>query len=759
MKIKGQIVKFKNEINKMAELVNYNFFLRTENGEAFTCCGKAQPVLFQGEYIVLEGENVVAKSGARYFKFTNVRQDMDTDISKTQALKRICGDMTYKKLYASIMSKCSRHFKDQAEKTSHINQRILQILDDNDTLAFRKYEVSEVASNRALKKYNDEFLYFKFCQEFNRKYNFDMKECHKVFNNKKFQKNRDVNIARIQENPYELLLLSDIPFEIIDEAYKNDKNEEHHFDDAKRIVGGILAAEKLEFNRGNNYTEKEDLLVKANSVLISSASFDYRPIDKADILSAYRTLVNHDVLKEDGNDVYLKEIFDYESFIRQFVLAMRDNCNDYDYTNEITGYELKMGYKLGRDQKLAVQNCMSHQLSIMTGGAGTGKTSTVCCVIRLLLDQGFDPTDFALAAPTGKAAQRMMESIRKNLGIELPATTIHVLLEPDPKSFGGSEEDECFIHNQENKLGQKIIIIDETSMVDYRIAYHLCSAISPDTKVIFLGDCEQLPPVKNGFFLRDLIESKVAHVELKETFRQAGDSSILKIAIAVRNEKLTWYDLQRANDFNFIDLRGDESRFDYNLGIIVRAFKAGVIKSSINDTIVLSPITTRKKDRRTFNTKTINLAIQKEILPDVPGEISFEKNDEIFKVGSKIIITKNNNAKGIVNGDMGFITEIDLETQQVTIELTAQDDREVILESDELKHIQLAYCVTVHKSQGSEWKNVIYCCFAETCMNKKNLVYTAVTRAKKSLLVVGDRKTFLNSIYNKPELHRSKILN
>jgi len=755
--IRGKIKKIFRG-NEMELCSNVFFSLEDENKKLIKCSGFA--TIYLGEHCIIEGE----MNAKEIFQFSSFMPDFENISSKEDILKKIFGkEANYNYIKSIIVEKSGKKFANELEQSIYAIRTIVKAFTDGNKKLFTSTgKIKTTLVDKYFTKWNKNFGFYTFYERMcSLKIQLDTKACYSIYANKAFQSNVDNNFARLEANPFELLCLSKVKFEAIDMSFcKNNGNP----NDPRRIYGAILSVIQDDFEAGNNYNTYDFFVEKAMAKL-KSPLYPSIEISKEDVANGFRKLHQNQIISVDKNkNIYLYENFKKEEFIRSYVLKNKNiTYPGHNYDKIIMDYEEEKHMKFGRDQKRGIVNCLNNKLSILTGGAGTGKTSTLSAILYFLIHNfGIEPKRIALAAPTGKAAQRMTATIRKNLGTdEMIASTIHVLLKPRLEYIG---DEDNFYYNENNKLeNYDLFVVDETSMLDHNIAYHYLAAIPSHARVIFMGDTEQLPPVKNGYFLRDLMESGVAQVDLKETFRQKGDSTILEIATGVRNCKLTTGVFDKKSDYLFVEFPKTMT-FQQKVSKIVDFYCASVKKTSteekpmnLDDTMILCPTKSLSKTRDTFNTKIINAEVQKRLLPDKEGEYKFQKNDEWFKVGSKVIITKNNYAINCINGDIGYIKEINQEEKQVTIQI--DDGRVVTLEADDLNHLQLAYAITVHKSQGSEWKNVIYCCFNDTQMNRKNLVYTAVTRPKKNLVIVGNKETLLNSPNNLEPHKNSKILN
>jgi len=551
---------------------------------------------------------------------------------------------------------------------------------------------------------------------------------------------------KIRNNPYLLCNLVRISFERADVIA-----QQLGFDlgDKRRYSSSLIQVVRNELNNGNVYTNQSVVIRKAMEML-SVPSKDFFP-DKEDVLDVLKILITRGVFSLVNEDLFFSEVNAERLEIKKFLLASLDALSTYDIDEAdikewIRAYEaektLQMGfpYVLGREQKLAVANSLTHRISIITGGPGTGKTTVADCVKWCVINKiGIRANKIACAAPTAKAAKRLNESTG------LPASTIHLLLKVSPESMSSRHKKTEFIFNENNKLNYDFILLDETSMIDFSLASSLMKAIKPTTRVVFLGDIDQLPPVGYGYTLRDLIDGGMPCVKLNEVHRQKGDSTIIPLSQMIKFDKMN--DIPKAKDFAFCTLKGTEQ--------IVSIFKRGLenlqsrkVESPLDQIVVLTP-----QNGEDYGTKNLNKLIQNVVLPETDQQVTH--NGIEYRVGSKVMQTSNDNELGVANGEIGYVTKIDFEEKTVTIDF---DGHEYEYDGDMLDNVQLGYAMTIHKSQGSEWKYVIEICSHTSRMNTRSLVYTGVTRTRERLIILGDLETFKNCPKNLGQTRRSYVI-
>lgn len=393
----------------------------------------------------------------------------------------------------------------------------------------------------------------------------------------------------------------------------------------------------------------------------------------------------------------------------------------------IAWVEKEVGITLAANQKKAVAASLESKLSIITGGPGVGKTTIVNSIIKILAKKEIR---ICLAAPTGRAAKRLGEST----GME--AKTIHRLLEFDPN-------ERRFKRDRDNHLECDLLVIDESSMVDVSLLYSLLKAIPGHSAVIFVGDVNQLPSVGPGQVLLDLIESKTINVvALNEIFRQAKTSKIITNSHKINKGEVPDLSNDLSSDFFFVEAKEPEDCVKKILSIVRERIPKRWGFNSIRDVQVLCPAT-----RGGVGTKSLNIELQKVL--NTNTEVKVEKFGVPFAVGDKVMQIRNNYDKEVYNGDIGLICQVNPEEKEV---LVNYDDKQVIYDFDELDEIVLSYACTIHKSQGSEYPVVVIPVMTQHYMMlQKNLIYTGVTRGKKIVILVGQRKALYMAVKGKQQ--------
>lgn len=424
--------------------------------------------------------------------------------------------------------------------------------------------------------------------------------------------------------------------------------------------------------------------------------------------------------------IFLTSYYVYEKNIAKILLGLAKSPVSWEKTDTATIIPLvekELNIKLAESQKLAIDKALCNRVMVITGGPGTGKTTLVNSLLKTLAAKKLN---IKLCAPTGRAAKRLSEST----GLE--ATTIHRLLEIDP-AYGG------FKRNEESPLLCDYLVIDETSMIDVPLFYSLLKALPLHSALLLVGDVDQLPSVGAGQVLKDIINSRVIPtVQLTEIFRQAATSNIITNAHRVNQGILPNMQVTREeSDFYFVEAEhGDDI-----INKIITMVKVRIPKkfnlNPVQDIQLLCPM-----QRGGVGARSLNIELQKVLNPNYSSGIL--KFGQIFAVSDKVMQTENNYDKETYNGDIGVIKTINEQDQEITINFY---DREVIYDYSDLDKITLAYATTIHKSQGSEYPSVIIPITMQSYMMlRRNLIYTAITRGKQLVIIIGQKKALAMAV-------------
>ncbi len=519
-------------------------------------------------------------------------------------------------------------------------------------------------------------------------------------------------IKIVKENPYRLAMdIYGIGFKSADQIALGMGIA---LDSPERVEAGVLHVLENCADEGHLFFPCELLVQQSQALLSAEESLVERAIEK---LSADRQLI----LERHGDEkaVYLSALFYSEEGAKaqlEALLKADRQAFEVDVEGALDWIETKQGIQLASQQKQAIRKALQCKVLVITGGPGTGKTTIVNSIIQIYLKK---EQRVLLTAPTGRAAKRLSETSGQT------AKTIHRLLEYDPQH-------QSFNRNLENPLEGDLLVVDEVSMVDAVLFYHLLKALPRESQLILVGDVDQLPSVGPGCVLRDVIRSGVIEVvELSEIFRQAQESLIIVNAHRInRGELPETKSLREEADFFFIEREEPEAVLKTLKELLARRIPDRFGVDPLRDVQVLTPM-----HRGLLGSKNLNLELQALLNPR--GE-SMVKGGKMFRVGDKVMQVRNNYSLETFNGDIGQVQRIDLEEQQLVVRI---EEREVVYEASDIDELILGYACSIHKSQGSEYPVVVILLHTQHyLMLQRNLLYTAVTRGRKLVVVVGNRK-------------------
>jgi exodeoxyribonuclease V alpha subunit len=557
----------------------------------------------------------------------------------------------------------------------------------------------------------------------------------------------------MQQNPYKLAEdIGGIGFKTADEiASRIGFSVDSDF----RIRSGILYMLQEGAQEGNTYLPKKILIKRTSSLL---------RVDEDLILSQLDYLaIERRIIIRDEDKVYSSQLFGEERACAQrlYDLNIHLDVDENSGTRKaqldrIRFIEKKKNIELDDLQREAILKSASNGILILTGGPGTGKTTTINTIISYFEEEGLD---IQLAAPTGRAAKRMTEAT----GYE--ARTIHRLLEIS----GGVPEDNAvkqtarFNRDQDNPLEADVIIIDEMSMVDIHLFHALLKAVIPGMHLIFVGDSSQLPSVGPGQILHDLIScGKFATVVLNHIFRQAKESDIVMNAHYINQGQMPGLS-NKSKDFFFLE-RNDYNIIYKHMIMLIRDKLPGYVDADPFDIQVLTPM-----KKGALGCETLNKILQQYLNPADPSKAEYMHGDRLLRVGDKVMQIHNNyqaeweiigkynipidGGTGIFNGDMGRIVSITTATSSLVVEF--DEKRRVTYSFSNLDELELAYAVTIHKSQGSEYPAIVIPLLGGPRMlTNRNLLYTAVTRARKCVMILGSKDAIREMVENEDQLSR-----
>lgn len=535
----------------------------------------------------------------------------------------------------------------------------------------------------------------------------------------------------LQENPYRLAVdMYGVGFLTADRIAAN-MGFPH--DSPLRLRAGILYVLNQFVAGGHVFVPIMELAAKSAEILGVSEDAAEQGVEQARLAEDITVEWYSD---EDGKDdcaVYLPAFYYAEVHSAENLRDLMSapfNGQYVDPNTAIPWVENELGIKLADKQKEALRVAVSSQVMIITGGPGTGKTTLIRAVLKIREARGYR---VMLAAPTGRAAKRMTEAT----GHE--AKTIHRMLE----YTGGGDGEGCFMRNEDNPLECDLLIVDESSMIDQILFHHLLKAIPKGSSVIFVGDVDQLPSVGSGNVLKDIIDSRVCPiVKLDEIFRQAGESSIVVNAHRVNAGLMPLLDEDYGSglkDFYFIRQDDTEKALEVIKQLVTDRIPKRFGFDPVHDIQVLTPM-----HRGLVGTITLNAELQKAL--NTSGGAKVQRMGRVFQEGDKVMQVKNDYDKDVYNGDMGTIFRIDGEENSLIVKMESGLVSYGFNELDELIH---AYAVSIHKSQGSEYPAVVIPIMTQHfVMLQRNLLYTAITRGKKLVIIVGSKKAMAIAVKN-----------
>ncbi len=723
-------VIFRNEDNGYTVMVLKGM----EEERELTCVGTF-PAITQGAAIEASGNYTTHPVYGKQFQIASYVEKMPED---ALAMERYLGSGAIKGIGAALAARIVRRFGDDTMRiVEEEPERLAEIKGISEKKAM---EIAEQMTEKADMRRAMIFL---------QKYGISLNLGAKIY-----QKYGQTVYGVLQENPYRLAEdISGVGFRIADEIASRIGI---HTDSDYRIRSGMLYTLLQASGEGHIYLPKKELFSRASGLLgVDSSYMEKHLMD----MVVDRKLILKET--EDGAVVYPTRYYYLELNSARMLCELNILCPEDEEMMEkrINRIEKETGTRLDEMQKQAVAAAASHGLFILTGGPGTGKTTTINAIIRYFEEEG---AELRLAAPTGRAAKRMTEAT----GYE--AQTIHRLLElngmPEEEQEGRAVH---FDRNSENPLEADVIIIDEMSMVDIALMHSLLLAVTAGTRLILVGDENQLPSVGPGNVLRDIIRSGCFPVvELKKIFRQASESDIVVNAHKInRGEQVTINNKSR--DFFFLKR--------YDADIIIRVVIA-LIQEKLPRYVDAKPyeiqvLTPMRKGL--LGVERLNQILQRYLNPPDEKKKEKEIGQRLFREGDKVMQVKNNyqleweilgrykipvdKGVGVFNGDTGIMTEINEFAETATVEF--EDGRQAEYSFKQLEELELAYAVTIHKSQGSEYPAVILPILSGPRMlMNRNLLYTAVTRARKCVTVVGSETTFAEMIRNEKQQQRYSSL-
>ena len=722
-------------VESLAGYVEHIIYRNADNGytvlnlvsgeDEITCVGIFSTIA-EGENIEAQGEYTEHPTYGQQFKVTSFEEKAPED---EEAIERYLGSGAIKGIGLAMAARIVRRFKgDTFRIIEEEPERLAEIKGISNRKAMEI--ASQVNEKRDLRQ----------AMIFLQQYGITMNLAVKVYQ----AYGQDV-YGIIRENPYRLADdIDGVGFRTADEiAARVGIRMDSDF----RVRSGILYTLLQASGEGHTYLPETELTPRASKLLnVTAEQVEKQYMD----LAIERKIILKQM--EDQTQIYAASFYYMEANTATMLkrLNVSYDVSDAEIEQRIRGIEKKSGMTLDEHQVTAVKEAVRNGLLVITGGPGTGKTTTINTIIRYFELEGLE---IFLAAPTGRAAKRMSETT----GFE--ARTVHRMLELN----GGAEGSGGFERDESNPLEADVIIVDEMSMVDISLMYSLLKAISVGTRLILVGDVNQLPSVGPGSVLRDIIQSHACNVVmLTKIFRQASTSDIIVNAHKINHGEEVILD-NKSMDFFFL------KRYDADviINVVLQLIKQKLPKfvdATPYDIQVLTPMR-----KGLLGVERLNGILQRYMNPPANDKVEKEYGSTVFREGDKVMQTKNNyqlaweirtkfgltvdKGLGIFNGDMGIIRQINDFAEQMIIEF--DEGRMVEYPYKLLDELELAYAITIHKSQGSEYPAVVIPLLGGPMMlMNRNLLYTAVTRARKCVTLVGNEVTFQQMIQNTSQQKR-----
>lgn len=729
MHIEGPIeeIIFRNEQN------GYTVFVLDFKTTPVVCVGKLVSANV-GENLALDGEYVNNSKYGYQFAFSSYEVVLPSTLAGIEkylssGLIKGVGPVTAKNIV--------NHFKEQTFDIIEMSPSSLA-------------EVRNISMKKAL-EIGEKFKELKKLQNsvmFLQKYNISTNMALKIYD---IYGSNTIEI--VKNNPYRLVEDVDgIGFMTADKIAKNigvPQNSEY------RVRAGILHTLNSTIDKtGNTYLPKAMLVNISQNLL----EMDYEENKELYENALSGLTLDKTVLInwQDGYEIVIpSKLYFYETSVAQKLALLNSSTKQTEYKidDEILHFEEKNKISFHDEQKNAIITAINSGVSVITGGPGTGKTTIIKCIIEILSQHN---QKFMLLAPTGRASKRMSDAT----GYE--AKTIHRALEV---AQGDMASISRFVHNENNPFKTNCVIVDEMSMVDVALMHHLCKALPRDCKLILVGDKDQLASVGAGNVLDDILTSGIIKVAmLTKIFRQNEDSLIITNAHLINEGKMPIIN-NSCKDFFFEEKTDTGSIKQSIVDMVTRRLPAftGLESSQIQ---VLAPL-----KAGVCGIDNLNRSLQATLNPPSIEKAELVVGENIFRVGDKVMQTANNynlvwkkmngfieeEGEGVFNGDIGFIEQIDYQTGEVIVEF--EDGRACLYPRTEISQLSLAYAITIHKSQGSEFDIVIIPAISgPNIILTRNLIYTAVTRAKKMVVLVGEQKNLKRMVSNTYTVKRLTLL-
>jgi len=540
----------------------------------------------------------------------------------------------------------------------------------------------------------------------------------------------DQSLQIVKTDPFQLCKIKGFGFMTVDSIARKTKVSLKH---PMRYAGAINYVLDEARVSGHLFLSVDETVGRCYDLLNSDCEAEV--VSEEEIRQAISNERLESRIYVEGTRVYLsyERMCEVKAAKRIVSMILQEDFDEiFDLDEKIDQAEQTLKQKLAPSQRNAVKVCLSHPISIMTGGPGSGKTTT----LRFILDiykKEYPSNEILLAAPTGRASRRMAEQT----GIS--ASTLHSAL--------GLITDEESPLNDTELLPADLIVVDEFSMVDMRLAYILLERIKPGAQLLIVGDADQLPSVGAGNVLREMIRSeKVPTAVLDTIFRQASNSRIIINAHAINHNDTH---LQYGDDFQMLEVQNAEDAAQ----LVVKNYLQEVSQYGLENVQILSPF----RKRGAVASNALNETIRDLVNPASKRKMELKCGSRVFRVGDRIMQTANRN--GVSNGDVGLITGMEKADDEVFVDIRLLDGRELRYSKDMMEDVEFSYCLTIHKSQGQEYPVIIVPLLKEHyIMLRRNLLYTAVTRAKAKVILIGQRQAVYIAIHKCDVGQRNTVL-
>ena len=540
----------------------------------------------------------------------------------------------------------------------------------------------------------------------------------------------DQSLQIVKTDPFQLCRIKGFGFMTVDSIARKTKVSLKH---PMRYAGAINYVLDEARVSGHLFLSVDETVGRCYDLLNSDCEAEV--VSEGEIRQAISNEKLESRIYVEGTRVYLsyERMCEVKAAKRIVSMILQEDFEEiYDLDEKIDQAEQTLKQKLAPSQRKAVKLCLSHPISIMTGGPGSGKTTT----LRFILDiykKEYPSNEILLAAPTGRASRRMAEQTG------MFASTLHSAL--------GLITDEESPLNDTELLPADLIVVDEFSMVDMRLAYILLERIKPGAQLLIVGDADQLPSVGAGNVLREMIRSeKVPTAVLDTIFRQASNSRIIVNAHAINHNDTH---LQYGDDFQMLEVQNAEDAAQ----LVVKNYLQEVSQHGLENVQILSPF----RKRGAVASNALNETIRDLVNPASKRKMELKCGSRVFRVGDRIMQTANRN--GVSNGDVGLITGMVKVDDEVFVDIRLLDGRELRYSKDMMEDVEFSYCLTIHKSQGQEYPVIIVPLLKEHyIMLRRNLLYTAVTRAKAKVILIGQRQAVYIAIHKCDVGQRNTVL-